>query len=111
LVRYIAQHAKLGVARLEHDPPFMKSSGLADSNNGPVAERLAQLVRNAWRAGERVGAPYGTDAAAIGAGGVPTVVFGPGSVGQAHTADEFIEVGELELGTELYHQIAVTGLR
>jgi acetylornithine deacetylase len=111
LVRYIAQHANLGVARLEHDPPFMKSGGLADSNNGPVAARLVQLVCEMGRESERVGAPYGTDAAAIGAGGVPTVVFGPGSVHQAHTADEFIEVRELELGTELYHQIAVRGLR
>jgi acetylornithine deacetylase len=111
LVRYIAQHAKIGVARLEHDPPFMKSNGLTDANNGLVAARLAELVRNAWRECQRLGAPYGTDAAAIGALGVPTVVFGPGYVHQAHTADEFIEVGELELGTELYHQIAVKGLR
>ena len=56
LVRYIAQHANAGVARIEHDPPFMKSSGLDNSNNGPVAARLVQLVRDAraqMRAGRR----------------------------------------------------------
>ena len=111
LVRYIAQHASVGVARLDHDPPFMKSSGLSDANNGPLAERLVQLVRAAGRVSELVGAPYGTDAAAIGASDVPTVVFGPGSVRQAHTADEFMAVRELELGAELYHRIACDGLR
>lgn len=111
LVQYIAQNASLGVARLEHDPPFMKSSGLRDAGNRPIAQRLAQLVRGRGRTSELVGAPYGTDGAAIGASGVPTVVFGPGSVRQAHTADEYIEVTELELGVELFHQIAVTGLR
>jgi len=110
LVRYIAHHANPGVSRIEHDPPFMKSNGLLDSNNGPVAARLVQLVRSAGRECDRVGVPFGTDAAAIGSTGVPTVVFGPGSVHQAHTADEFIEVDELELGTELYCRVACEGL-
>ena len=55
--------------------------------------------------------PYGTDAAAIAAAGVPTVVFGPGSIAQAHTADEFIEIDELQLATEIFHRIASDGLR
>lgn len=110
LVRYIAQHAQVGVARVDHDPPFMKSSGLSDANNGHVAEQLVQLVRDEGRESSIVGAPYGTDAAAFCAAGVPTVVFGPGSVHQAHTADEFIEVAELQLGTALYQRIATEGL-
>jgi acetylornithine deacetylase len=28
---------------------------------------------------------------------VPTVVFGPGSIDQAHTCDEWIDVGEVEI--------------
>jgi acetylornithine deacetylase len=111
LVRYIAQHASLGIARLDHDPPFMKSSGLGEAHNGPLAERLVRLVCESGRKSELVGAPFGTDAAAIGASGVPTVVFGPGSVRQAHTADEFIAVDELELGAEIFHRIACCGLR
>ena len=110
LVRYVAEHANLGLARLDHDPPFMKSSGLSDVLNRPLAERLTRLVRQAGRDSECVGAAYGTDAAAIGKAGVPTVVFGPGSMRQAHTEDEFIEVAELNLGTELFHSIALERL-
>jgi acetylornithine deacetylase/succinyl-diaminopimelate desuccinylase-like protein len=42
---------------------------------------------------------------------VPTVVFGPGSIDQAHTADEFIAISELELATEVFYDIASKGLR
>ena len=55
--------------------------------------------------------PYGTDAAAIAAAGVPTVVFGPGSIRQAHTADEFIDLSELKRGADLFEAIAQDGLR
>jgi acetylornithine deacetylase len=57
------------------------------------------------------GVPFGTDAAAIAATGIPTVVFGPGSIDQAHTADEYIEVDELQFAAELFYVIACNGLR
>ncbi len=85
----------------------MKSSGLApDAANLPIAERLTRLVIELGRASKVIGASYGTDAAAIGAARVPTVVFGPGSMHQAHTEDEFIEIRQLELGAELFYRIA-----
>jgi acetylornithine deacetylase/succinyl-diaminopimelate desuccinylase-like protein len=111
VIDFVAKHVELGDARLDHDPPLMKSCGLAEGHNRPFAERVAQLVRDSGRESSVVGAPYGTDAAAIGAAGVPTIVFGPGSVHQAHTADEFIAVDELQCGTELFHRIAQGGLR
>lgn len=105
-MKYVAEHANLGRAEVSHDLPLMKSSGLADGVNRPLAERIVQLVEHSGRASKIVGAAYGTDAAAIGAAGVPTVVFGPGSMQQAHTEDEFIDISELELGTELFHRLA-----
>jgi acetylornithine deacetylase/succinyl-diaminopimelate desuccinylase-like protein len=34
--------------------------------------------------------------------GTPAIALGPGSIAQAHTADEFIEVAELERGAEFF---------
>jgi acetylornithine deacetylase len=45
--------------------------------------------------------PYGTDAPSIAGGGVPTVVFGPGSIAQAHTCDEWLELAQLHEATDL----------
>ena len=37
--------------------------------------------------------PFGTDASTIAEAGIPAVVFGPGDIAQAHTRDEWIELG------------------
>ena len=39
---------------------------------------------------------YGTEGGLFSQAGIPTVVIGPGSIDQAHKADEFIAVSELE---------------
>ncbi len=38
---------------------------------------------------------YGTEGGLFAQAGVPTVVVGPGSIDQAHKADEFVAVSEL----------------
>lgn len=51
-----------------------------------------------------VGLHYFCDAAVLASGGIPSVVFGPGDIAQAHTADEWIEVAQLERGrAQLLH--------
>jgi acetylornithine deacetylase/succinyl-diaminopimelate desuccinylase-like protein len=47
------------------------------------------------------GVDYFCDAAVLSAGGIPSVVFGPGDIAQAHTADEWISLAELERGKDL----------
>jgi acetylornithine deacetylase len=50
---------------------------------------------------------YGTEAGLFDAAGISTVVIGPGSIDQAHKADEFIAVAELEkCGAFLDHLVA-----
>jgi acetylornithine deacetylase/succinyl-diaminopimelate desuccinylase-like protein len=48
-----------------------------------------------------LGVQFFCDAAVLSAGGIPSVVFGPGDVAQAHTADEWISLAELERGKDL----------
>jgi acetylornithine deacetylase len=66
------------------------------------------LVRAAEAAtGARAeGAPYATDACRLsGAGGVPCVVLGPGSIDQAHTPDEWVALEEVERAVKLYERL------
>jgi acetylornithine deacetylase len=44
---------------------------------------------------------YFCDAAVLSRAGIPSVVFGPGDIAQAHTADEWISLEELERGKDL----------
>ena len=48
-----------------------------------------------------LGVHFFCDAAVLSAGGIPSVVFGPGDIAQAHTADEWISLSELERGKDL----------
>jgi acetylornithine deacetylase/succinyl-diaminopimelate desuccinylase family protein len=48
-----------------------------------------------------IGVHYFCDAAVLASGGIPSVVFGPGDIAQAHTADEWISLRQLEEGTRI----------
>jgi len=63
----------------------------------PWAQSLRRL------AGQRApaGVNYFSDASILSHGGIPTVIFGPGDIAQAHTADEWISIGSLERGAAL----------
>lgn len=101
LVEQINAGAGLG-ERVRHDPPMMRSRGLTDGANLPLAESLAQSARAVAGRSELVGVPYGTNAAIYAAADVPTVVFGPGSIAQAHTEDEWIELDQIGLASTIY---------
>lgn len=47
------------------------------------------------------GVVYFCDAAILSAGGIPSVLFGPGDIAQAHTADEWISLAQLERAKNL----------
>lgn len=106
LVSWLADRADLGRCTLQHDDPWMQSRGLSSGSNRAWAEQVAAAVQSMDRACELVGVPYGTNAATIAAAGIPTVVFGPGSIQQAHTADEWIAVDQLEAAVEALCRIA-----
>ena len=51
------------------------------------------------------GAPWFCDAAIFAAAGTPAVALGPGSIEQAHTADEWISVTDLEAGAAFFRRL------
>jgi acetylornithine deacetylase len=91
-----------------HDPPYMQGPALSDANNGPLAERLSRAVANVAGNRQRRCVPYATDAAFFSAAATPAVVFGPGSVEQAHTDDEWVPLEEVEQAAEILYQFART---
>ena len=42
------------------------------------------------------GVDYFSDAGVLAQGGIPSVLFGPGDIAQAHTPDEWIDLRQLE---------------
>jgi len=52
-----------------------------------------------------VGAPWLSDAAHLNAAGIPSICIGPGSINQAHTKDEFINIEDLSMGVLYFENI------
>ena len=53
---------------------------------------------------EPIGVPFGSDASKFGRAGIPTIIFGPGSIDQAHAAVEYIELKQVEQAFEFYRE-------
>ena len=71
---------------------------------------MVAAVRADQIASETIGVPFGTNAAAIAAAGVPSVVFGPGSIDQAHTADEWLALDQLAQASDAVYRFGRQGL-
>ena len=84
-----------------HDAPFLMSFGLNDDANGPLCERFGEVIREHHAPGERIGVPFGTNGPQYARPGSPTVVFGPGSIDQAHTCDEWLEIDQLRAAADI----------
>ena len=84
-----------GGARVQMHPPFVDSISMeVPAEHGIV--RLMQNVCSRFGCPTDVrGVPFGSDATKLTRAGTPTIVFGPGSIEQAHTADEYVEIAEV----------------
>jgi acetylornithine deacetylase/succinyl-diaminopimelate desuccinylase-like protein len=103
VVDYVTRRTELGSA-VEHERPYLEGRSLVDGPNRLLASRLVDAARTVRGSAAEVGVPFGTDAATIAASGVPSVVFGPGSIAQAHTADEWLALAELEQASEALYR-------
>jgi acetylornithine deacetylase len=74
----------------------------------------APIVQAARRTADRLGlssalaaVPFGSDASKLQAlAGIPSIVYGPGSIEQAHSSEEWVPVREVEQAAELYTALA-----
>ncbi|HOM17250.1 MAG TPA: M20/M25/M40 family metallo-hydrolase, partial [Thermoguttaceae bacterium] len=55
-----------------------------------------------------IGVPYTTNAGFYTQAGVPTVVFGPGSIQQAHTSDEWIALDQVEQAAQVFYRLVTS---
>ena len=76
--------------------PSVVDYAMATDPAEPVVRRLEEAVRRTGRPAEVRGVNYGTDGSKLARAGIPAVVFGPGSISQAHSADEWIELRQVD---------------
>lgn len=97
--QYLCQHC--GDIDFEFLPIDTVSNPLLDRDNATLCQRLLQATAPTVANRQAIGVPFGTHAPRIAALDIPTVVFGPGSIAQAHTKDEWIEIQQLDDAVEI----------
>jgi acetylornithine deacetylase len=96
LVRHLAESAP----RVSLASVSLADGGL-DLDVGEPLAAAAQAV-----CGRLTGLRAGTDASKFWRAGTPAIVLGPGSLAQAHTPDEWIEIEEMARAAELYVELS-----
>lgn len=89
--------------------PWTSGPALGSRGSEKLIAELASAIDAVKGSHEVVEVPYCTDGATISAAGIPTVVFGPGDIAQAHTVDEWVELAEVEEASEILYRFACAG--
>ena len=90
--------------RIGRSKPFVDYQ-LDPTVNREFASQISQVLIDMGLSGEQSGVAYGTDASTYSIAGIPAIVIGPGSIDQAHTKDEWLEIAELDKSVLVYLQI------
>ncbi|MFF8286914.1 M20 family metallopeptidase [Streptomyces albus] len=97
---------------VEVAPPHVVDFALPAQNEGAGAAFTAEFGRALTAHGldpVGTGVGHGTDASKICRAGIPSVVFGPGSMTEAHTPGEFVELAQLATATEVLVTLLTSG--
>jgi len=89
----------------EAEEPFLVDHSLQTPSDAHIVRLLREVLTRLGVDAKLEGAPYGTDASKFARIGVPSLVFGPGSVAQCHTACEFVDLAQVRLAYRAYREL------
>lgn len=87
---------ELGLSRVGTEVP----------DDAPLVRGLAAALEAEGIAPRVEGMTAWVDAAYLNEAGIPAVCFGPGSIAQAHAAEEWVPQKELDVGTRVLHRFS-----
>ena len=99
-IRLVARRLDGDLARVH--PSFRFEERLAAEQDSPAATLALALTES----NRTIAVSYATEAGHFQRAGLPTIVCGPGSIEQAHVADEFLAVAQLEACLEFLRRLA-----
>jgi acetylornithine deacetylase len=73
--------------------------------NHEIITFLEESIRYSGQNPQVVTMDASTDASRFNEAGIPTIVFGPGDIAQAHTADEWIDIRDVETASMIFAQL------
>jgi len=94
---------------VEREDPFLTSPAMQINEDEEVVQALFECAKDSTASESKIrGGQFDSDAGKFVARGIPTPVFGPGNVAQAHSEDEWVEIKEVVQAAEIIAQSIVT---
>jgi acetylornithine deacetylase len=90
------------------DLPMLSDEPLDTPADSAIVRHASSVLRGLAMHPDPVGVPYGSDASKLARAGVPSIVFGPGSIDQAHAAVEFVSCEEVQKAFEFYRSFILS---
>jgi succinyl-diaminopimelate desuccinylase len=91
---------------IDVQPPFIDDFAMEVDSDAAIIAAARAICRAEGLAEEPLGVGYGSDASKMAAAGIPSIVFGPGNIAQAHAADEYVEIAAVVQAARMIEQIA-----
>jgi acetylornithine deacetylase/succinyl-diaminopimelate desuccinylase family protein len=89
---YALLAAQLGA---EADRPMIADGPLETSISSDLVHAAQRVLVDLGRPIAPVGVPFGSDASKLYRQGIPSIIFGPGSIDRAHAAVEYVECDQV----------------
>jgi acetylornithine deacetylase/succinyl-diaminopimelate desuccinylase family protein len=90
------------------EPPMLADDALETGADAPVTRVAGRVLAELGLDAEPCGVPYGSDASKLARHGVPSIIFGPGSIDRAHAAVEYVECDQVALAVEFYRRFLLS---
>jgi len=93
--------------KIERPAPWFDGDSLATPIDAPIVQLAASVNAALGESAVAIRVPYGSDASKFAKAGIPSIVYGPGSIDHAHSATELVPISDLETAVAFYRDLAL----
>jgi succinyl-diaminopimelate desuccinylase len=97
----------LGVAGEIHEP-YLIDEAMETAPGEPIVLAAQAACRKVLGSSRVQGVSFGCDATKFHRAGIPGIILGPGSILQAHSIEEYVELEEVARAAEVYARLCAT---
>ncbi len=94
--------------RCEISEILLVDEALDTPADATVVQTATRVLRDMGLNADPCGVPFGCDASKLSRAGIPSIVFGPGSIDRAHTVDEYVELDQVEQALEFQRRFILS---
>jgi acetylornithine deacetylase len=97
-----------GITAEVEEPLLLVDEALDTPVGSAVVQTASRVLREMGLNPDPCGVPFGCDASKLSRAGIPSIVFGPGSIDRAHTVDEYVELDQVEQALEFQRRFILS---